>query len=208
MFRVSVILKNAREDKELNYQDISKKLKVPAKYLEAIENEQIKDFPPDPYCSLIIKDYANFLGLNGDDILSLFRRDFDRKTKNKPNNISEIHLTPQFTFKVGILVAIIAFIAYLTYEYIKFNQPPPLKVNWPSSDSIVDQSLEITGSTDSEATVKINDDLIIIDSSGNFRKEIVFTSPTMKITVESTSVNGKINQDQKEYILEADKFKN
>ena len=81
MFRVSTIFKNTRLDKELEFSEISKKLKIPAKYLEAIEDEKIANFPQEPYCSLIVKDYANFLGLNGEEILSLFRRDFAQKVK-------------------------------------------------------------------------------------------------------------------------------
>ena len=81
MFRVSTILKNTRLDKELEFSEISKKLKIPAKYLEAIEDEKIANFPQEPYCSLIVKDYANFLGLNGEEILSLVRRDFAQKVK-------------------------------------------------------------------------------------------------------------------------------
>jgi len=83
MFCASSLLKNTRLDKEWELVDISKKLKVPVKYLEAIENENVGSFPQEPYCSLIIKDYADYLGLNGVDVLALFRRDFDQKRKTK-----------------------------------------------------------------------------------------------------------------------------
>lgn len=196
MFRVSLILKNAREDKDLNVVEVSKKIKIPAKYIEALENEKLKDFPPDPYCSLIVKDYANFLGLNGDDVLTLFRRDFDRRIKNKPKDTNSVNFTPQFTFKIGIITAIIVFISYIGFEFYKFNQPPYLKVNWPE---ITDKTIEVTGTTDDEATVRINQDLIIVDSNGNFKKQIILSSPETKITVESTSPSGKTALVEKIY---------
>ena len=62
LFQASSLLKNTRLDKEWDLTDISKKLKVPVKYLEALENGQIACYPEEPYCSLIIKDYADFLG--------------------------------------------------------------------------------------------------------------------------------------------------
>ena len=45
MFRASSLLKNTRLDKEWDLSDISKKIKVSTKYLEAIENETINCFP-------------------------------------------------------------------------------------------------------------------------------------------------------------------
>ena len=73
MLRASALLKNTRLDRELDLLEISKKLKIPVKSLTAIENEDIVNFPQEPYCSLIVKDYADFLGLNGSNILCLFR---------------------------------------------------------------------------------------------------------------------------------------
>ena len=37
MYRASIILKNAREDHSLEISEVSKKLKISAKYIEAIE---------------------------------------------------------------------------------------------------------------------------------------------------------------------------
>lgn len=198
MFRVSLILKNAREDKDLNYLEVSKKIKVPIKYLEALENERLKDFPPDPYCSLIVKDYANFLGLNGNDVLTLFRRDFDRRSKNKKNDSEKLNVTPQLTFKISLFVVIFIFISYLVFEYIKFNQPPSLKINWPET-SINNKYIEITGTTDDEATVKVNQDQIIVDTNGTFRKQVYLTPPKTKIIIESKSLSGKTTVVEKTY---------
>jgi len=87
MFRASSLLKNTRLDKEWELADISKKLKISIKYLQAIEDEDIVNFPQEPYCSLIIKDYADYLGLNGSDIVSLFRRDFDQRKKSNQTHL-------------------------------------------------------------------------------------------------------------------------
>ena len=188
MFRVSTIFKNARLDKELDYLEISKKLKIPAKYLEAIENEKIAGFPQEPYCSLIVKDYANFLGLNGDEILSLFRRDFAQKNKVAQSKNHFFVFTPQFTFKIGIIVTVVIFSIYLITEYLKFNNPPKLVVNCGFG--------EINGTTDPESTVRINQDLVIVDAAGSFKKKIN-SPPDTKIIIESKSANGKTTTVEK-----------
>jgi len=197
MFRASSLLKDTRLDKEWELSDISKKLKIPVRYLQAVEDEDIPNFPQEPYCSLIIKDYADHLGLNGSDIVSLFRRDFDQKRKLKSHSSSFFSFTPQLTFKIFLIVAVIFFSLYLTSEYIKFHQPPKLKINWPVVSTVTASAFDISGNTDSEATVRVNGDLILVDSNGNFQKKINLTSGDNKITIQSTSSNGKITTEEK-----------
>ncbi|MBI2464826.1 helix-turn-helix domain-containing protein [Candidatus Shapirobacteria bacterium] len=200
MFRTSIILKNAREDKDLSIAEVSKKLKISPKYLEAIESENRSAFPSEPYCSLIIKDYANFLGLNGDDIISLFRRDFAVKQNSSPVNSQKFSLTPQTFFIIGLCLTLIIFVSYVVTEYLKYNQAPSLKVNWPEDTSLtLSSKIEISGTTDAEATVRINSDLIIVDQFGSFKKIIALSSPEQKIVVESLSHSGKTSSLEKTY---------
>jgi cytoskeletal protein RodZ len=191
MFCASSLLKNTRLDKEWELPDISKKIKVPVKYLEAIENQVVSSFPQEPYCSLIIKDYADYLGLNGTDVLALFRRDFDQKRKAKNKKSLFFSFTPKFTFTVSLILVILFFLVYLTFEYIKFHQPPKLEVIWPLEATVSSSIVEISGVTDSESTVRINDDLILVDVNGVFQKKINLSTGENDITVESTSPNGK-----------------
>jgi len=191
MFCASSILKNTRLDKEWELIDISKKIKVSVKYLEAIENENVLSFPQEPYCSLIIKDYADYLGLNGTDVLALFRRDFDQKRKVKKKNSLFFSFTPKFTFTISLVLVVLFFLVYLTSEYIKFHQPPRLEVIWPLEATISSSIIEISGVTDSESTVRVNDDLILVDVNGVFQKKINLNSGENNIIVKSTSPNGK-----------------
>lgn len=197
MLRASVILKNTRLDKGYEIGEISKKLKVPAHHLTAIENEDVPSFPTEPYCSLIVREYAQCLGLNGTDVLSLFRRDFAQKIKPKNSQKSFISLTPQFTFSVGIIILVVGFSLYLISEYFKFNLPPHLKVNWPQNLSVNTTAVEITGLTDPESTVRINQDLVIVDPTGFFQKKVSISTSSSTIFVESSSTNGKTSKDSR-----------
>jgi len=200
MNRASAILKNAREDKCFDISEVCKKLKISQNYIKAIEEENISQFPSEPYCSLIVKDYAVFLGLGGDDILSLFRRDFATPLKPNSAHLGTFSLTPQFIFKWSVIIAVFLFSSYIIVEYLKYNRPPNLKVNWPEDSSlIVDSVIEISGTTDAEATVRINKDLIIVNSDGNFHKSINVPKTELKLTVESTSHSGKTTTVEKLY---------
>jgi len=203
MYQASLILKNARQNRDLEISDICKKLKISSKYLEAIESENRNEFPEEPYCSLIIKDYANFLGLNGEDILSLFRRDFAALSKSKTANHHQWFLTPQFTFKIAVVLSFVFFASYLVVEYLKFNHPPVLKVNWPEKSAIKQTSFDLTGITDADSTIRINNDLVIVDPSGAFEKKIILSgSDSSKIVVEAKSPNGKTKVEEKVFHLD------
>jgi len=197
MFQASSLLKNTRLDKEWELSDISKKLKVSAKYLEALEDGEISCYPQEPYCSLIIKDYADFLGLNGNDVLSLFRRDFEQKNKNKKTIRNSFSFTPKLTFFISIILIIIIFVFYLISEYYKFHLPPKLKVSWPLEATVSASTVEISGITDPESTIKINNDLIMINTDGSFKKKINLINGENLVTIQSTSANGKITTEQK-----------
>lgn len=193
MKRASFILETARLDRELTLDDISKKTKIPLRYLKAFESETSCDFPDEPYCSLMLREYATYLGLKPDDIISIFRRDYQKKSCDKQYNKFIFSFTPQFTYTIVIALLIVLFASYLIVEYIKFNRPPSLKVEWPVYSKIV----EIKGKTDTESTVKINQSLVVVDQNGNFSKKIELSNSESKITVESTSPAGKTVIEEK-----------
>lgn len=198
MLRASIILKNTREDKSYELSEVAKKTKISIKYLRAIENESKDDLPSEPYTSLIIKDYAAFLGLNGDDILSLYRRDFVRRTKKISGSLVKSGLlTPQYVFRLASLFLVAIFAAYLYYEYQVYHSPPRLEVNWPDTGG--SKNLEITGTTDSESTVRVNQDLILVNPDGTFTTTVDLSKSGNKITVESRSPGGKTTLVEKTY---------
>lgn len=195
MKRASTILESARLDRELDFLEISKKTKIPAKYLIAFENEKVADFPSEPYCSLMLKDYADFLGLNGEELLCLFRRDYDRKSPKIITKHFLFSMNPQVAFTLFVILLSLIFALYLLTEYLKFNRPPKLKVNWPQN--ISGENIQISGITDPQATVKINDSLVIVSEDGSFQKNIEVSTSEAKVVIEAKSPAGVLTKDEK-----------
>ncbi len=197
MYRASTLLQNARIDKDLSLEEVSKKTKISVKYLKALEDEDATYFPQEPYCSLMVKDYAEFLGLNSLQVLSLFRRDFAQKRKVKTKSHHRLSFTPQVTFYFLLFLTIITFVSYLVYEYVKYNQPPKLIVSWPTEQQLQSNLVEISGTTDPEATVRINQDLVIVDQKGFFQKKIDLGGGSLEVVVQSKSPSGQTTTLQK-----------
>ena len=103
--------------------------------------------------------------------------------------------TPQFTFTASIVFFTLIFAAYLTSEYIKFNSPPKLKIEAPH-EAVLGSYIEVSGNTDPESAVRINQDLVIVDQNGNFNKKVLVNNTNTKIFVESKSPSGKVTTQE------------
>jgi len=66
------LLKKAREDQELSIEDVEAKTTITRQYIEGLENEKNDAFPGEPYMIGFLKLYADFLGLNSEDLLKLY----------------------------------------------------------------------------------------------------------------------------------------
>jgi cytoskeleton protein RodZ len=66
MFDIGSTLRQARERRGLDLQDIAEATRIRAKYLAALENEQLAQLPEDVYARAFMRTYADFLGLEGE----------------------------------------------------------------------------------------------------------------------------------------------
>jgi len=195
MNQVGTILQPDRQDLGYTTLEVSKKLKIPTKYIEAIEQCQVNSYPREPYCSLLVKDYADFLGLNGQEITKIFRRDYAEIKQKQEFMIKDTGLNPKITFTITVLIIVIASFLYLVNEYLKFSRPPQLEVSISGDTNT--KIVEVRGKTSNDATVRINTDLVIVESDGSFSKKITLKNDDKKITIESKSPSGKTTVQEK-----------
>lgn len=201
MTKAVEILVGTRIDKGYTLEEIAKITKLSYKYLSAIEAGDLNILPPEPYNYLMIKDYATFLGLKGDDLVRLYRRDFQRLPSKSPPSRSKRQVTPQLIFRLLTVTTFLVFILYLAWQYYDYQSPPPLEVAWPSENLVGESDIILTGQTDPQATVKVNDQLVIVNLDGQFEYRLKPTQPEINISVVSTSIAGKTTTLTKKYKL-------
>lgn len=71
--RVGTILKEAREARKMTIRDVAEETNLTPKYIEALENEDYSQFPGETYTNGFLTNYAEFLNLDVDHILNLYR---------------------------------------------------------------------------------------------------------------------------------------
>lgn len=66
-------LRNAREHQRLSIEDVNTRLRIPQKYVIALEAGDTAAFPAEVYVTGSLRRYAQFLGLNVQEIMGAYR---------------------------------------------------------------------------------------------------------------------------------------
>ena len=66
MLEIGSSLREARRRRQLELAEVEAATRIRAQQLEALERERFEVLPPDPYRRSFLREYAEFLGLDGD----------------------------------------------------------------------------------------------------------------------------------------------
>lgn len=189
------ILRLKREEAKLSLEEVAEATKIKKSYLVAIESGSWQLLPPPTFTKGLIRNYAKHLGLSGDAIVAIFRREFDERMapvkQTKLFNDRAFHFTPATLLRIVVVFLLIGFVGYFIHEYKSLTGPPNLRVTAPSDNTfITGDSVDVTGTTAPEAQVKVNDQIVLVNTDGTFQAtvDIVDTTP---ITIVATAKSGK-----------------
>lgn len=200
MKTVGEILKKARQEKHIDFETIERKTRIRKKFLEALENNDWSKLHSPTYIKGFLKNYSNFLGLKADEMIAVFRRQYteDEKTKESHGNLSEplseplFRITPQKIIIAATFLFLLLFAGYLISAYRSFTGSPYLSVNSPKEGEIFNKTdIKVSGKTDKDAQLFINNQRVDIDSDGIFNQDLVLNPGINTILIESQSRQGK-----------------
>lgn len=200
MKTVGSILKEAREAKHLTFEQIEDAIKIRAKFLAAIESDDVSSLPSQAYAKGFVKNYGEFLGIPPDTILAFFRRQTQEVGKSAilPKGVSQslnrtwLQLTPS-RFLIILFVGLVAsFLVYLGLQYRQLRNPPRVTIEAPAEDALVaTKKVEVLGATDPDATVTVNGISVLVRGDGKFFDQVTIEPGENTITVTATSRYGK-----------------
>jgi cytoskeleton protein RodZ len=83
---IGAVLEKARRERGLSLRDVEDATKIRTRYLEGLEREDFSVLPDEVYVQGFLKTYANFLGLNGDEMArDLRNRRSPRRDRQQPS---------------------------------------------------------------------------------------------------------------------------
>lgn len=200
MRTVGNVLKETREKKFYTLDEIEKATKIRKELLEALEAGLYQKLPPPTFIQGFIKNYGKFLGLNTEKLLAIFRREFS-EGKNPPRILESFsnpvdkkrfRITPSRVLISVTLTLVIIFFVYLWFQYRFLVGSPFLEVNQPVDQfNAISNEIIISGRTDPEAKVSINNQEIQVEQNGQFSQQIKITDNVNNIVIIATSKSGK-----------------
>lgn len=198
MIKAGQKLYNIRVHKSLTLEDISAATKIRPRFLAAIEKGEYDKLPSSAYARGFVRNYASYLGVPQKEILALFRREFDEKKHIKvlPDSLAKknsfairrIHIQQSL---IVLAVIILIMTGYLGYQYRAMFFAPPLSIDVPRQNSQIKNDIIISGSTDPDATVLINNEPVSLNSSGEFTKNLSVFPGKTAVTIKSKNRFGK-----------------
>ena len=101
-------LKFAREERGYTYDQISGEINIAGRYLEALEMEDFSIFPGEAYALGFLRNYGEFLGLDGEELLSLYRA---LKIQEQPVPVEQLLRNPPNIPRIVLItLAVLAFL--------------------------------------------------------------------------------------------------
>jgi cytoskeletal protein RodZ len=134
-------LYTARERKGVDLYRAERDTKIRARYLDALERGEWKSLPGAVYTKGFLRNYALYLGLDPEDVLRQWRRERGDIREAEPIAVPKPLTAPRqgLTFSPGVAWAalltlgVIAFVAYLGMQLLRFAKPPTLDVTHPAT---------------------------------------------------------------------------
>lgn len=199
MIPVGLRLQQERQRRGYSVDEVAKATKIRSKFLIALEKGDYKKLPSSAYIQGFIKNYAEFLELPQRETLALFRREFDERefigvlpeSFANPNKPALSGL--RFHSTTLLIIAGLIFLgAFIFFEYRSAFLSPDLTISFPAENAkIGTQLVTVTGKSDPNTTVTINDIPVFLDKDGKFKKEIPVFTGSNDITIKAVNKFGK-----------------
>lgn len=210
MRTVGQILKEERERKIYTLDEVEKATKIRKDFLIFLEKDEFSKLPPTTFVQGFIKNYGKFLGLDAEKLLAIYRREFsDAKhpprileSFSNPIDAKKFKITPAKFIGSVVFILVLVFFGYLWFEYKFLIDAPYLEVSTPlDQQSVQEESILISGRTDPEARVSINEQDIEVSVEGKFSQEIKLSDNVNNLVISSTSKSGKVTKIERTVIL-------
>lgn len=210
---VGDIFQEKRRRNVLTLEDAAKKLKIQIKYLRALEQGNYKDLPADVYIRGFIRSYAEYLDLDIDAMLELYKTEsniinnIDKKNKDKNEEkefkSSRVIITPRIAKIAAAILVIAGIFFYLWYQISGLSAAPRLTVSEPMTDkTISEDSMVIIGQTKAGADVAINGQSVYVDEEGNFKESVALQEGLNNLRIVASNKLDKENVIERKVMVE------
>jgi len=203
---IGEILRDERESRRFKINDLAEKTRIRLTYLQALEANKFEVLPSATFVKGYIKTYAQVFGFDHKPLIALLRRDYKESARGTlvPREFITPVLKQKFSLSsVTLLVLLLAgtFISLLGYvgmQWYSLTRPPQLTITAPKDQEQVASRVIVTGETEPDAVITVNDQPVALQQDGSFTTEVFLSNEGIStISIESTDRRGKSNEEKR-----------
>lgn len=197
---IGATLKSLRKRQGISLDMIAKSTNIQRGVLEAFEADRHHELPDPIYARHFLKQFVE--AVHGDTEYFLAR--YDEECGTCPANVTELKIPRQrvardllrrwrpMIGKLAIALAALLLLGYIGTQIHARLSPPTLVVDQPAQDiQTTSATLEVTGQTEKEVYISINDHPVLTDPTGRFKTDVTLTRGLNIITVEARRKYGR-----------------
>ena len=136
MLCVGDILSSARNKSKKDIERIAEKLRIRSRYLEALENSEYDAFPGRIYALGFLKAYAEFLGLDVDDLITRYKDEIkgvSEKPVVMPVPERQVILPSLKILSLALVLGVVVWLLWYFFSFSEEKEPalPPISQEEP-----------------------------------------------------------------------------
>lgn len=156
-------LRKAREAKNLSLDQVSRETNIAKRYLQALEEEDVSQFPGDTYAMGFLRNYAEYLGLNPAELITLYK---NMRLQEQPIPIEALlekrrSVIPYLLVGAGVVIA-------LAIGLFFFLRPTESKKEKPEIASRAATKVQFKGTLLEQPFIE-GDEVLLPDEIGSLR---------------------------------------
>ncbi len=191
------MLKTSRQKKNHTIEDVHRLIKIHKKYIKALENDDYSIFDGKVHSTGFLKIYTEFLDMDTEEILALWRREyeptFEDKLEEKYKKFRQLEpekfiITPTLLIISFVSLLILSFFIYLFFQYRQYTDEPNLNIFHPEDNQVlINDVMDITGQVDLDSDVFINNQQIIANPDGSFLTSVKLREGINTISIKAVN---------------------
>lgn len=155
--KVGLLLKEVRQKQGKSVAEISQELCIRKVYLSAIEDSDYDKIPEYPYGIGFIRSYADYLGLDGVNIVQMYKEEAEANLrKNNPYFVMEPQVEATVPGKKYLMISLIAVFA-VYFAWSMYNRMSNETVDEEVIEETMARESESTGESAADYPLKVED---------------------------------------------------
>lgn len=207
------VLKGARAKLGFSLDEAQELTRVPARYLQALEEGQYDVLPAEAYNIGFVRSYAEVLHLKPSRVIASYKEERSEMRVGGRNTSFGYHrmsdwqflITPKILGVAGMVLLFGSVVSYIGLQVRQFAQPPHLVItNVPAEFTSAKDSVKLVGSSTVGSTVLINGEPILVSNDGSFAQDVRLTPGVNEITILAKNRIDKASERTVKVLYNAD----